>query len=329
MGWTSDAWNWVKDKAGEVGNAVGDSAKTFSEGLIDFFTNANAVLARFKTIEQPKIEDIMDSVDGNLEESKEVLEQVNKLFATKKKIPLDITEIDQLPDFTKLKLGFLLDEANNLESTVTKDLKLLSQYREIKAGFHPTDLEIQAEIDSIKSGSFAKSSLDDITKKSLDNVEKETEAYMRPSVLSLTKELTPTIDKYFALNSRYESFKAYQIFHWREIDKLHREIDKIKYVYVDEPGVIPRTLGKIEDIVGRVNTEEQPRIEKIMDSVNGNLVESQGILNKINGIAGKVIGFVGSNTLLLKIGIGIAGAGIILTLILIPILLIRWIIWGV
>ena len=113
---------------------------------------------------------------------------------------------------------------------------------------------------------------------------------MPPPVLSLTKELTPTIDKYFALNSRYESFKGYQIFHWGEIDK-------IKYAYVDEPGVIPRTLANIENIVARVNTEEQPRIEKIMDSVNGNLVESQGILNKINGIAGKVTGFVGNNTI--------------------------------
>ena len=125
MGWASDAWNWVKDKAGEVGNAIGDSAKTFSGGLIDFFTNANAVLERFKTVEQPKIEDIMDSVDGNLEESKEVLEQVNKLFVTRKKIPLGITEIDQLPDFTKLKLQFLVDEANSLESTVTRDLKFV------------------------------------------------------------------------------------------------------------------------------------------------------------------------------------------------------------
>src|SRR5665647_3400358 len=128
MSWASDAWDWVKDKAGEVGNAIGDSAKTFSGGLIDFFTNANAVLERFRTVEQPKIEAIMDSVDGNLEESKEVLEQVDKLFVTKKKIPLGITEIDQLPDFTKLKLEFLLDEANSLESTVTRDLKLLSQY---------------------------------------------------------------------------------------------------------------------------------------------------------------------------------------------------------
>ena len=93
---------------------------------------------------------------------------------------------------------------------------MLSQYREIKAGFQPTDLEIQGEIDSIKLGIFAKSSLDDITKKSVDNVEKETKAYMPPSALSLTKELTPTIDKYFALNSRYESFKAYQIFHWEK-----------------------------------------------------------------------------------------------------------------
>jgi hypothetical protein len=329
MGTVSDALNWVKDKAGEIGNAIGDSVKTFSGGLIDFFTNANAVLERFKTVEQPKIEAIMDSVDGNLEESKEVLEQVDKLFVTRKKIPLGITEIDQLPDFTKLKLQFLVDEANNLESTVARDLKLLSQYREIKAGFQPTDLEIQGEIDSIRSGIFAKSLLDDITKKSLDNAEKETEAYMLPSVLSLTKELTPTIDKYFSLNSRYESFKAYQIFHWGEIDKLHGEIDKIKYVYVDEPGVIPRTLAKIEDIVGRVNMEEQPRIEKIMDSINGNLVESQGILNKINGAAGKVIGFASRYSLLLKIGIAIAGSGIVFTLVLIPILLIRWILWGV
>ena len=329
MSWASDAWNWIKDKAGDVGNAIGDGVKTFSGGLIDFFTNANAVLERFKTVEQPKIEAIMDSVDGNLEESKDILEQVDKLFVTKKKIPLGVTDIDQLPDFSKLKLQFLLDEVNNLESTVAGDLKLLSQFREIKAGFQPTDLEIQGEIDSIKLGIFAKSSLDDITKKSLDNVVEETKSYMQPSALSLTKEFTPTIDKYFALNSRYESFKAYQIYHWGEIDKLHGEIDKIKYVYVEEPGVIPRTLSKIEDIVARVNTEEQPRIEKIMDSVNGNLVESQGILNKINGIAGKVTGFVGNNALLIKIVIGIAGAGIVLTLVLIPILLIRWIVWGV
>lgn len=329
MGWASDAWNWVKDKAGEAGNAFGTSAKTFSEELIDFLTNASDVLERFKTIEQPKIEDILDSVDDNLEESKEVLEQVKKLFVTKKRIPLGIVEIGQLPDFTKSKLQFLVEEANHLESAVIKDWKLLAQLREIKAGFQPVNLELEGVIDSTKSGSFARSSLDDITKESLDNVEKETEAYMRSSALSLTKELTPTIDKYFALNSRYESFKAYQIFHWREIDKLHKEIDKIKYVYVDAPGVIPRTLAKIEDIVARVNTEEQPRIEKIMDSINGNLVESQGILNKINGAAGKVIGFASRYSLLLKIGIGIAGGGIVLTLVLIPILLIRWILWGV
>jgi hypothetical protein len=271
----------------------------------------------------------LDSVDDNLEESKEVLEQVKKLFVTKKRIPLGIVEIGQLPDFTKSKLQFLVEEANHLESAVTKDWKLLSQLREMKAGFQPVNLEMAGVIGSTKSGSFARSSLDDMTKESLDNVEKETEAYMRSSALSLTKELTPTIDTYFALNSRYESFKAYQIFHWREIDKLQKEIDKIKYVNVDEPGVIPRTLAKIEDIVGRVNTEEQPRIEKIMDSINGNLVESQGILNKINGTAGKVTGFAGRHSLLLKIGIAIAGSGIVFTLVLIPILLIRWIFWGV
>jgi len=43
--------------------------------------NTNDALERFKTIEQPKIEDIMDSVDDNLEESRDILEQVKKLLS--------------------------------------------------------------------------------------------------------------------------------------------------------------------------------------------------------------------------------------------------------
>jgi len=58
-----------------------------------------------------------------------------------------------------------------------------------------------------------------------------------------------------------------------------------------------------------------------MNSINGNLTESQGILNKVNTSIGNSLNFIGSNRLLFKIGLAIAGGSIAITLILIPILI--------
>jgi len=97
---------------------------------------------------------------------------------------------------------------------------------------------------------------------------------------------------------------------------------------VEEPGVIPRTLAKLEEITARFNTEEQPRMEQIMDSINGNLSESQGILNKTNTSYGNLLSFVNEHSLIIKIALAIFGGGIVLTAVLIPILLIKILIFG-
>jgi len=45
--------------------------------------NVQLILERFNTLEQPRLEDILDSVDDNLEQSEEILEEVKKLFVVK------------------------------------------------------------------------------------------------------------------------------------------------------------------------------------------------------------------------------------------------------
>jgi uncharacterized protein YoxC len=361
MGFWEDAWDGVKS----VGNVIGDGIKKAGEELVDFLTggvseetretidaaegtlekisaflamltgnlerilvNTNDTLERFKTVEQPKIEDIMDSVDDNLEESKEILEQVKKLFVTKKKIPLPQVELDQLPDLVKGRLQFLTNEMSHMESAVTKDRALLTEIRSMKAEFQPTGINVRDLKDSVSTGSFRSRTMEDPTT-STEIRPTNTAIHMQSAVLRATKDLSPTRGKYFTLNSRYEAFKAYQNLHFREINKIRKEIDRIKFVYVDEPGVIPRTLAKVEDSIARFNIEEQPRIEKILDSINGNLIEGQGILGKINSTFGRILGLVDRHTLLVKIGLAAAGGLIVFTLALIPILILRWIIFGI
>jgi len=361
MGFWEDAWDGVKS----VGSAIGDGFKKAGEEVVDFLTggvseetretldeaegtlakvsaflamltgnlertlvNTNDALERFKTIEQPKIEDIMDSVDDNLEESRDILEQVKKLFVIKKQIPLLPSELDQLPGLVKGRLQFLMDEKSAMESATTKDSQLLAQVRELKTGFQPNEIETSGIIDSVRSGSFRSRALDDPIGSS-SSIPSVTAVHMRSAIFRATKELSSTRGKYFVMNSRYEGFKAYQNLHFRQIGKMQKEIDRIKYTWIDEPGVIPRTLAKVEESIARFNSEEQPRIEKILDSVNGNLVESQGILAKINSTIGRILGLVNRHSLLVKIGLVIAGAMIVFTLALIPILLLRMIIFGI
>ena len=66
--------------------------------------NAKEVLERLNTIEQPLIEEILTSVDDNLEISEEVLKEVQKLFVTKEKVSVPLTELS--PD-SKFQLDFI------------------------------------------------------------------------------------------------------------------------------------------------------------------------------------------------------------------------------
>lgn len=108
-------------------------------GLIPIMLyNVNEVIERFNTLEQPRIEDILDSVDDNLEESKEILEQVKKLFVIKKKVPVPV---DTLPQIDRAKLDWLGKTATLLESRVMKGFDLSDKVGKVAEVSHPV-LEI-------------------------------------------------------------------------------------------------------------------------------------------------------------------------------------------
>ena len=395
------------------------------------------ILERFNTIEQPKVEDILDSADDNLIESKEILEQVKKLFVIKKRVPIHESEMSQ----SKLdRLTSLRDESRVMESSINKDLKLSKELMDFKAEIQPSSLnpaiakthlfdinylnsDIKKEIEGSTGNKKIPGDLKDAFKKNkhklsdgakilkvsdtdweiTDNRKKYliresdnrlniystaikltnptisgehtnnsvgvstnlgsmsdtsnlgsvsttsnsntsniaiargymsgylsgpnvSKAIKQPRALKLSSGLTNS--KYTAYGSRYSLQKAYIKLQERELGKLRVKIEKIKYKETDEPGVIPRMLDRLEDILKRFNTEEQPKVETILDSVNGNLTESKKVMNNVNTTFERVSGFVDGNNLLLKIFFGVAAIALAITFVSLPLLMIRMILFG-
>ena len=337
--------------------------------------NVKEVIERFNTIEQPKLEDIMDSIDDNLVESKEILKEVKKLFVIKKKVPINLSDLLK-PQLDKLEM--LEAEYNLLESNIGKDWEVAKKFLDLKVKEQPAFLEMvqkkaifsgltepvkatkedvstaslnmspnNLEDDLEKRGASLTKSLD-LDLKTGDKVEKvndtglsvlndelQYQSGIGPNVSKATKQ--PNIlktmssfsdSKYYAYNNKYAFQKGIINQYERDLSKIEFQIDKIKYKEIEEPGVIPRTLANFEDILKRIHDEEQPRIEAILDSVNDNLLETKEAIGNANSILGKVSDFVNDHPKLVKIGFGVAGGAIAITLILIPILLIRLIIFG-
>jgi hypothetical protein len=150
----------------------------------------------------------------------------------------------------------------------------------------------------------------------------------QPSGMKALSGLSATGSRFFASHGKFQAHGALINETLRAYNKNVAAMNLITYKEVEVPGVIPRTLALMETVIGRVNTEEQPRIERIMDGVSGNLGETQGILGKVNGALGAIGTFIGSHTTLTLIALGIVGFLFLAVLILIPLVLLRILFFG-
>lgn len=338
--------------------------------------NASEVLERFNTIEQPKIEDILDSVDDNLQVSEEVLEEIKKLFVIKKKVPYLEAELSEasrdmlkvLDLDTKYYKGLMANKSlisNQLISAIDKipATKFEISEKGIKvAGLKKTlDVNPAANINLSNPGNanvgirgqppwkpdpevkpvlnekaisrdvmasdkvIPRRDLETINRLSLAlaSRSKSTPARIQPQGAKISAVLNTKLDGYQRI---YASQRARTIFYDRELFKIGRKIEKIKFRWEDEPGVIPETLEELKKILERVRAEEQPRVETVLDTLNENLEESKETLSKVNkslDSAQGMISFLEKNSNLIKIGLGVVGAVVFLDLLLVLIVLLR------
>lgn len=307
--------------------------------------NAKETLERFNTIGQPKIEDILDSVDDNLEVSEEVMQEVKKLFVTKKKILLPEVEISKE---VKDKLELLELDHKYYKNLLERTSTITTQFSSVLEKMPATKFDISesgvkvagikgnifenamtypafgsGKIDTARNTADKTPGLPDerlkdtgvtgIRKTIASDLKKDTVEFRAgiagterkivkrdvetAGKLALALSRTPTFTasklqpqgakvsammstKFDGYARNYAAFRAKTVFYDRELLKNARKIDKLKYRWEEEPGVIPRTLDELEKVLESVRTNEQPRIDTVLDTLNGNLEESKGVLER-------------------------------------------------
>ncbi len=340
-----------------VNNEINDILFQEPGVLTTTIYNASEALERFNTIEQPKIETIMDSVEDNLEVTEDTLKEIRKLFVIRQKVPVPETELTfEMKD----KLKILEMDTDFYKGLVGKRSGISKQLMNAMGNMPETRFEITekgikvAGLNAVKGSSpptiSGGSGIDEpgretikkydstasdtgTLKKQLENMGRLNMVLAKRSQKSLATIQPHGMKVSAALNTKFEGyqrnyafFRARENFYDRELLKIGKKVDKIKYRWEEKPGVIPQTLEELKTILERVMTQEQPRIETTLDLVNSNLEESRKALSGINSTLDYVKGitsFINNNSTLILIGLGIFGAVIFLDLLVALIVLVK------
>ncbi len=378
--------------------------------------NAKEVLERLNTIEQPMIEDVLEGIDSNLDVCEEVLEEVNKLFVTKKRYPLLETDLTPIQ---KEKLEWIGAEKNYFQNLISRNSTLTSRLSDAMVSMKVPDMSILpgsitsagavsihdyvntgdssiyrgdavgttrtdktdeisrsdaigdttlAGMDRGTSGSnfsvhpsgriSERLTRNEIHSKTGESGKREGDTASKASNISasdnafatgglkmlnaaLLKDLSsvrtpamvvPQGAKVSAhLNTKFDGYaqvcsfyKAKNGFFEREVSKLERMEDLIRYRWEETPGVVPRTLEQAHDVLDRFHDEEQPRVEAVLDNLNENLGESKETFSKVNDTLDLVQGILsGVDNKYVKYGLIAIGGLILLNLLLGLIVLVR------
>ena len=304
------------------------------------------IIEQFSNTGLPLLEETIDSVNGNLEESRGILQEVKKLFVSEiyEAIPVDsmspsaiqrVAELegqkgkydDLILTYSKIAVS-IQDSAEEITKSignVTKfsTVRVAANFREsverISKGLstvaHESSVEGESESAAfrpVKSAEGISMSQTGVSVPISSNVP----TAMRISSVLMRDEVT-------AYLSNYSSVQGLVRFYEREKFKVEKEIFRLKVVRRQVPGSIPKTLDEFKEILSRFRSEEQPRIEGIMDNINETITESKNLLANFGRNTQGITGFLTKYKILIGIAVGAIGVLILGILIMLLIVLTR------
>jgi hypothetical protein len=325
--------------------------------------NLNQILERFNTLEQPRVEKILDSVDDNLDSSNEVMQEVKKLFVIKTWRAVAVADItaQKHKEMEVLEASLL-----RFDHLIAKNTTVVGQLQQAMLEAHPAEFQMVKNIGrqfkvsgalapgappagaafavAAAGGTAAGTSLpvgpsarlasplhgEALAMKvwsggpSVALKGKVSTIAAQPMGLSVASALNQNAVSAYLGN--FQAVDGRLRFYERERLKIEKAIWKIKWVPVEEPGVIPKILEEVRSVLARFRTENQPRVEGILDSVNTNLQGSAAVLTSVNKSLGSLQGaldFLSKYSLVVKIGAAASGVLWVLILLLSVVVLFR------
>lgn len=209
-----------------------------------------SVIERFNTLEQPRIETLLDTTHDTIEEGNEILVEVKKLFIIRQYKEKSLTSLSAEDKAQHIRL---MTQRAHYDDLIAKNSVLAGSLQQGLA-----DVRISGTV--VPAGTVIPVS---------------------PSILenSPVQVKNSKIDALLAANT---TVQGRLVFFERERLKLDKSLFKLTNELVEVPGVIPNTLDEVYLITKRFRIEEQPRIEKLMDSSNATILETTSVLKSVD-----------------------------------------------
>jgi hypothetical protein len=257
--------------------------------------NLQQILERFNTLEQPRLEEILDSINDNMEESEEILQEIKKLFIVK-----TWKAVDELSEEKLNKLKVLEGSLANFDQLIAKNTTTSMDLHQALVHAQPAKFEMAKMRDVMSSipesgtstthisipsgdphttssspsaGSTSEASLAFLRRRSVPTTASVASlAFLRRRrrSVSTTASVATSLNRNVvaAYQDNYNTAVGRVRYYSRERLKVEKEIFRIKWVPVEDPGVIPKMLEGIRQTIARFHTESQPRVENVLDNVN-------------------------------------------------------------
>jgi len=212
-----------------------------------------------------------------MEESEEILQEIKKLFVVK-----TWKAVDELSEEKLNKLKVLEDSLANFDQLIAKNTTVSMDLHQALIHAQPAKFEM-AKMSGVKSsipggGTSTHSSIpggnpggDPHTGSSIPGAGLTSEAgsaFLRRRRVSASVATSLNRNVVAAYQDNYNTAVGHVRYYSRERLKVEKEIFRIKWVPVEDPGVIPKMLEGIWQTIARFHTESQPRIENVLDNVN-------------------------------------------------------------
>jgi hypothetical protein len=278
----------IQIKLAAVRNAINEILYEEPGVIPETLHQVRGILERFHTLEQPRIEALMDSADEGMEEVNEILVEVKKLFIVTKwrKVELSTLPAPVLEQLHKLEAAKAIYDGLIAKTSAVADSLQVGLDRVQPSGIelpHPgkgSGSPLQRKMaPSAEAGLLMKEG-------------RPVGVTHRPAMDKLGSRINnATVSAYLGA---HHSLVGRIRFFERERFKIEKGIHRILWVKVEEPGVIPKTLDEVHESLHRFRTEEQPRIERVMDNAGDTMLEAKDLLVSLDLTAQESTALIGN-----------------------------------
>ncbi len=250
----------------------------------DFVAQA---VERFDTLEQPRIEDIMDSANNNLVETQGLVQDLRKLlWLRESRTKSSLTELEKVNETSYRRraeyYGVLAERSNQLNQQLIHSISQMNSPVAVEIGLPLVAFNERQETNNLAASHFPSAESMGASKNLVPDEPSDGNGLSGKSNSTALSRIL----------SQQNFIQAQQRYYAAEQRKAETTIALMNSQQVEIPGVLTLAIDELRKGIARFNQTEQPRLEQLIESLDQTVQESKKTMQETKATIAQVRTFL-------------------------------------